>query len=370
MTVDCVHLTNVLAFRELSLPLRNLTLLTGANSAGKSSILHALVLLRQSSDAQMLPEALLLNGNFVELGQGSDVLHADPVAIEGSEEVMLQVGIESEDETATWKAAYQQTADVLPLREAPQAVHASGLFADGFQYLKADRLVPAVTYPKSHEAVAVQRSLGSRGEHSANYLRVHGEENVSCVESVHPEGASPRLLDQTNAWINDLSPGTSLDVSDVEGTEFVRLRFQRMGPEVKTDPQRATNVGFGLTYALPIVIGSLMASKGDLLMIENPEAHLHPRGQALLGRLCALCAAGGAQVIVESHSDHVLNAIRLAVKRGELGAEQTIMHFFDRESGVLQPHLSTVEVNREGMIAEWPQGFFDQWDDAVEQLLD
>ncbi|HMC49498.1 MAG TPA: DUF3696 domain-containing protein, partial [Solirubrobacterales bacterium] len=68
--------------------------------------------------------------------------------------------------------------------------------------------------------------------------------------------------------------------------------------------------------------------------------------------------------------DHVLNAIRLAIKNGELQSDRTIMHFFDRESGVLQPGLSTVEVNREGMIEEWPKGFFDQWDQAIEQLLD
>jgi predicted ATPase len=113
-----------------------------------------------------------------------------------------------------------------------------------------------------------------------------------------------------------------------------------------------------------------MAADQSLLLIENPEAHLHPRGQALLGRLCALAASGGAQVLVETHSDHILNGIRLAVKRGELDAASTIMHFFDRVPNVLQPRLSTVEVSPDGMIDQWPTGFFDQWEHSIEELLD
>lgn len=368
--IETIHLTNVLAFAELSLPIRPLTLLSGANSAGKSSILHALALLRQSNDARMLPASLLLNGDFVELGIGRDLLHAESIEIKGTDEVSLVIDIESSGNRARWQAAYEQGSDVLELRGRPTPNTVDGLFAAGFQYLKADRIVPQVTYPKSHEAVAVERRLGPKGEHAPNYLRVHGEELASCVPAIHPEGSSKRLLDQTNAWLANLSPGTSMDVVDVEGTDYVRLRFERLGAQVKTNPHRATNVGFGLTYALPVVVGCLTASQGSLLLVENPEAHLHPRGQALLGRLCALAAAGGAQVIVESHSDHVLNAIRLCVKRDELAAENAIMHFFDRERGVLQPRISTVEVSPDGMIDSWPKGFFDQWDDAIEELLD
>lgn len=368
--IESIRLQNVLAFQDLTLEARGLTVLSGTNSAGKSSILHTLALLRQSEDAQTLPHALLLNGNLVELGIGDDILHSEPAQIENVDGFALGIEIVSSHGTATWIAAYEQVADVLPLHSSPDDASADGLFSPGFQYLKADRMVPAVIYPKSHEAVTVHRSLGPNGEHSANYLRVHGEEQIACSEATHPGGASPRLLEQVNAWIDSLSPGTSVDAVDVEGTDFVRLQFRRSGPDVKTDPQRATNVGFGLTYALPVVIGCLMASSESLLLVENPEAHLHPAGQALLGRLCAYAASGGAQVIVETHSDHVLNAIRLTIKEGKLDADRTVLHFFTRESGVLQPRLSKVQIGSDGMIDSWPAGFFDQWDQAVEQLLD
>lgn len=368
--LDRLVLTNFLAFRELSLDLHRLTLLSGTNSAGKSSILHALSLLRQSHLAGTMPAALLLNGDLVNLGTGRDLLHSEPIELDTGE-VAPRLSVEDKQGVSTWTADYIATADVLPVTAHAENAAAVGLFAEGgFQYLKADRVVPAVTYPKSHEAVAVRRSLGPRGEHAANFLRVHGDEVIVCGAAAHPDSPSHQLSDQTNAWLNVLSPGTSVEVDDVDGTDFVRLIFRRSGPEVRTEGQRATNVGFGLTYALPVVIACLTAEPQALILIENPEAHLHPHAQAALGRLCALAASGGSQVILETHSDHVLNAVRLAVKKNELDPAAIGLHFFTRAEGVLQPALTTLEVGADGMLPAWPSGFFDEWDRALDELLD
>lgn len=370
--LSAVSLANFLAFRELRLEMRPLTLLSGTNSAGKSSLLHALALLRQSHLTGTLPDSLLLNGELVELGTGRDVLHDDPVELEG-DRVAIRLGVETAHGRLAWTANYEPAADVLPCEQERHGNGdfdtSGGLFAVGFQYLKADRIVPAVTYPKSHEAVTVQHSLGAAGEHTPNYLRVHGEEPVRCKVAALRGAVSQRLIDQTNAWLDILSSGTLLSVKDVEGTDLVRLVYQRQGPDVRTKGQRATNVGFGLTYALPVVVACLMASPGSLILIENPEAHLHPQGQARLGRLCALAASAGAQVIVETHSDHVLNAVRLAVKREELPADSVILQFFSRKDEDLQPTVETLEVGPDGMLAAWPEGFFDEWDRALDQLL-
>jgi predicted ATPase len=364
-----VHLENVLAFRSLEIEMRRLTLLSGTNSAGKSSLLHALALLRQSERARLLPLSLMLNGDLVELGTGRDVLHSEPAELPGISDVAFRVSLSTEEGRKAWLAIYEAGADVLALRDAPEVAEGGGLFSAGFQYLKADRIVPAVVYPKSHEAVTVQEFLGANGEHAPNYLRVHGERAVRCLAAAHREASGTTLLEQTNAWLGVLSAGTFLEVADVENTDFVRLSFQRSGPEVRTETHRATNVGFGLTYALPVIIGCLMASPGCLLLIENPEAHLHPRGQAVLGRLCARAAAGGAQVIVETHSDHVLNAVRLAVKHEEVPADDVVLQFFTRAERVLQPELTTLRIAADGMIPAWPPGFFDEWDRALDQIL-
>ena len=93
---------------------------------------------------------------------------------------------------------------------------------------------------------------------------------------------------------------------------------------------RATNVGFGLSYVFPVIVAALAARAGDLLIIENPEAHIHPKGQMRLGQLLSLAAASGVQVVIETHSDHVLNGIRLAVHERKISHEIVRLHFFER----------------------------------------
>jgi predicted ATPase len=367
--IDLLTVHNVLAFRFIAVPLKALTLLSGTNSAGKSSLLHALAMLRQSYDAQTLAGAWMLNGRLVEIGTGRDILHADPTEIESLDLVALDIVLTEEGAHSRWVAAYDAEADVLKIIEATSSASVGGLFDPGFQYLKADRIVPQVTYPKSHEAVTVLRTLGPSGEHAPNYLRVYGGEPVAGSSTRHPDAVTNSLLDQTNAWLAELSPGTGMAVEDVPGTDYVRLTFTRLGPDVRTQPHRSTNVGFGLTYALPVIVACLSAQPGSLLLIENPEAHLHPTGQAMIGHLCAMASADGAQVIVETHSDHVLNAVRLAVKRGNLKADDVLLHFFSPRAGQLQPDLETLRVASDGMLPAWPPGFFDQWDRALGELL-
>jgi predicted ATPase len=370
LPLTALMLDNVLAFRSVQLRTAPLTLLSGTNSSGKSSVLHALALLRQSERAHTLPRSLLLNGELVQLGTGRDLLHSEPAELSGFTQAAIGISLSTNAGAARWVAEYDAEADLLPLLAAPDGPVASCLFAPGFQYLAADRIVPAVTYPKTHEAVVQDRFLGVHGENSANYLRIHGDQPTICVNTRNPTAAGSDLLSQANAWLDVLSPGTVLSVADVPGTDFVRFSYQQRGPQVRSESHRATNVGFGLTYSLPIVLATLDAAPGALLLIENPEAHLHPHGQAIMGRLCALAAAGGAQVVVETHSDHVLNAVRLAVKRQELPHGDVVMHFLSREQNALDPHVVTLDIAADGMMPQWPAGFFDEWDRAVDELLD
>ena len=103
------------------------------------------------------------------------------------------------------------------------------------------------------------------------------------------------------------------------------------------------------------------ANKGDLLLIENPEVHLHPAGQALMGQFLAEVAAAGVQVLVESHSDHILNGIRRAVKKGMLNVAKVSLHFFMPRGGDVEQVTSPI-MDEKGTIDCWPDGFFDQFD--------
>lgn len=372
--LDQVGLTNFKAFARQDLALAPLTLLTGLNSSGKSTVLQALALLRQSSDASVLDIApgldngFLLNGELVELGTGQDVRHESYL----EDDPHISIALSEDGSTSAWSVLYGQEDDFLTLHASTQTGsdvgRYQGLFGPGFQYLKADRIAPAVSYPRSRHAVVGRGFLGARGEHTVNYLRTFQDRPIPNPALALREGASPALLDQTQAWLQRLCPGVSLQAISIDGTDTVRLSYG-FGTGVSASNQyRPTNVGFGLTYALPMVVACLAAEPGRLLLLENPEAHLHPRGQTWLAFLTTITAAAGVQVVMETHSDHVLNGLRLSVKNGVLPPDKAAVHFFRRNGS--SSEVVSPQIDENGMLSEWPSGFFDEWENSLERLLD
>ncbi|MER6709861.1 DUF3696 domain-containing protein [Streptomyces sp. NPDC000877] len=170
--------------------------------------------------------------------------------------------------------------------------------------------------------------------------------------------------------MQELCPGVNLQADAIEGTDSVRLSYGFGGTAGinATRRRRPTNVGFGLTYALPIVVACLTATPESLILLENPEAHLHPKGQSRMAALLSAAAATGAQLIVETHSDHVLNGVRIAVKQGVLQPEDTVVHYFQGNGAGTE--VVTPRIDKDGMLQQWPEGFFDEWENSLDQLLD
>lgn len=372
-----ISVANFKAFATADIPLAGYTLLSGLNSTGKSTILQALAVLQQSRDT-LDTAGFLLNGDLIELGNGQDVLHENYISTDDEPEPRIRITVYSNVGTYSWTVAYEREGDLLRLTErkhgttldTPEEGVPASLWRS-FQYLRADRISPAVTYPRSYEQAIRRGFLGARGEHTVNYLRHFQDEHVEDSRLRHPQARSRRLLDQAEAWMQDICPGVNLQADAIEGTDLVRLSF-RFGTAglSSSNRYRPTNVGFGLTYVLPVVTACLTARPGNLVLLENPEAHLHPRGQIAMTTLTCAAAAAGAQLIVETHSDHVLNGVRLAVKHGTISANDTILHFFRRDEGSTSARIETLTVGPDGMISEWPEGFFDEWERSLDQLLD
>ena len=149
-------------------------------------------------------------------------------------------------------------------------------------------------------------------------------------------------------------------------------RYERPA-DVPSRPFRATNVGFGVSYALPPVV-ALLAPKPDgsnsrehLVVIENPEAHIHPAGQTAMAELAARAVASGSQVVLETHSDHVLNGVRLAVVEGILSPDVVVIHYFERSG--LDVRMTTPVITDNGRLDIWPEGFFDQYERDLSRLI-
>jgi len=130
---------------------------------------------------------------------------------------------------------------------------------------------------------------------------------------------------------------------------------------------RPSNIGYGMTYAFPILVAGLIASSGSTIIIDSPEAHLHPAAQAAMGMFLAKMSASGVQVLIETHSDHVMDGVRIAVRDGVLSKEAAAFHYFDRTADGVT--ISSPIIDAEGKLSEWPRGFFDQHRRSAAKLI-
>jgi len=371
--IQRLRLQNFKCFEDLSLELGSLTLLAGLNGMGKSTVLQSLLLLRQSYLQGLLEETgLALNGNLVSIGTASDALFEGAI----EEEIGFELALKNGDE-ARWFFKCNKKADVLALNKdktkASSEVFSSNLFNKNFHYLQAERVGPRTSYEMSDLLVRQQRQLGTRGEYTAQFLHIYERDNIPNDALAHPQSASNKIRDQVEAWFGVICPGTRLDITSHTDMDLVNLQYSFVrGRQPRSQSYRSTNVGFGITYTLPILVAILASPPGSLLLLENPEAHLHPKGQASLGDLMALAASCGVQVIVETHSDHVLNGIRLAVHKKNISPDKVRLYFFERpeQDDLAYNEVTSLHIDSDGRIDYWPDGFFDEWDKSLEALLD
>jgi predicted ATPase len=368
--IRLVGLQNYKCFENQLLEFNALTLLSGLNSTGKSTVLQSLLLLRQSYQQNLLQTTgLALNGDLVHIGTAKDAL------FEGAKEDVIGFDLELGDGTTkgTWRFNYDREADVLALAsrdlEVSDNIYTSSLFGIGFHYLQAERIGPRRFFETSDFLVRQRRQLGPAGEYTAQFLATFGKENIGNSVLGHPQATSNTLQDQVEAWLGEVSPGTRISLTPNLGTDTVSLQYSFVLGNQVSNGYRATNAGFGITYVLPIIVAVLSSRAGSLLLIENPEAHLHPRGQARIGELLALAASCGIQVVIETHSDHVLNGIRLLVHEGKLPPNELQLHFFQRRQQDGQSLVTSPHIDKNGRIDQWPDGFFDEWDKSLEALL-
>ncbi len=366
-----LRLLNFKCFDECILQFGNLTFLSGLNGMGKSTILQSLLLLRQSYQQGLLPDkGLALNGDMIHLGTAQDVL------FEGvTEDEKLGFDISFSDESyVQWLFNYNRHTDVLSLVSEPVDIThlQTGLFRDDFQYMEAERMGPRRFSEMSNYKVNQHRQLGTKGEYALYFLSAFGDKKIDNDHVAYPKvAASLRLKDQIEGWMQEIRPGTRIHLYEHSDMDLLRLNFSFVQENQVSNEFRATNVGFGITYTLPVILALVSARPGALILLENPEAHLHPKGQAKLGELIALAASGGVQVVVETHSDHVLNGIRLAAYTGKIPIKDIKLHFFESrvKDDYIQVEIISPEIDRNGRIDRWPAGFFDVWDDYLEKLL-
>lgn len=349
-----------------------LNIFSGLNGAGKSSIIQSLLLLRQSFEKHLLPGVgISLHGEYVKIGTGKDLLFV------GAEEDCVQINLAwSGENELNLELQYCKDSDMQPLKivdggKIHQDPFDEPLFTSQFQYLSADRISPKATYQVSDFAVNQNRSLGIRGEYSAHFLAVNGLNPITIKALQHPDALTTSLSSNLDAWMSEITPGTKVNARLIPEINQASLHYQFASSTELTQSFRPENVGFGLTYVLPVVIAILSAKPGDLVVVENPESHLHPGGQSLMGKLVSLASSNGVQFFVETHSDHFFNGVRSAVKSGDIDSSSVNVFYLSRSTDT-DSHaacIDEVNIGRDGRVDYWPSGFFDQWDKSLKDLL-
>jgi predicted ATPase len=342
-------------FANEDFALRELTVLAGMNGTGKTSVIHALLLMQEA--CRRRDGYLELNGPYdLELGTFSNLQNWD------APENMRFTTTDHHADVAEWTVSGDPDAlyaeVTLPLN-IPGIFNQKGRM---FQYLSAERLGPRVISSCAALPLAMMNT-GHRGQFCAQLF--HSEDKLAvpqqrCTPET-TENDSRLLRLQTELWLSRIARPIAIDTEALPIAGAAALRFRIPDGEWV----RPTNMGFGVSYALPIILAGLIATAGGLLIVENPEAHLHPSGQSEMGRFLATISAAGVQVIVETHSDHVLNGIRRAIGEHQiLKPDQAILHFFGHDQ--VGPH--TLEFTERGGVSEWPPGFFDQFQIDVSAL--
>ncbi|MDX2303101.1 MAG: DUF3696 domain-containing protein [Microscillaceae bacterium] len=232
---------------------------------------------------------------------------------------------------------------------------------DRIHYISADRIGPKDFYLKENFGKFIH--VGAKGEMTANVLSLKKDDPVH--DKLYLGEDAETLVQQTEEWLKEIFGDAKFTIDDTS-REVIYLLFNTKPTANRYKP---SNVGFGYSYILPIIVSGLIAREGEILIVENPEAHLHPRAQSELTKFLAKVAACGVQVFIESHSEHILNALRIVVKEPEIEINHndvSVLYFHEKENG----YFTQIPIKSNGKIELWPEGFFDQTEKDLDKLYD
>lgn len=346
--INLLQIQGFKRFKSQQFRMAPLTVLAGLNGSGKTTLIHALLLLRETA-LNGKAGVVQLNGPYgLDLGTAEDILNWN-----ASELVLTATDSEGSSRFVFDRVGGEEM--YLSISQAEQYIcKAFSPTPGAFTYLSAERFGPRSSLRASSLPIE-QLEVGVWGENSAQILEARGGKPANPAR-LHPESEGSSLLKyELERWMSEIARPVEISAERYAGSTVCALSFKAPGGTYV----RPTNMGFGVSYALPVVLAGLIAAESGLLIVENPEAHLHPAGQSRMGFFLTWLAARGVQVVLETHSDHVINGVRRAIGEFEiLGADSAVVQYFPLDDNVAPEELT---FNSRGGISDWPKGFFDQY---------
>lgn len=351
--LETLHIHGFKCFDTVEIALRRINIFSGTNSSGKSSAIQAFLLLCNNA---VKNSSSPLNGMWLRLGafdecrnhrtnarifrvgakSGNDMFQAEFCA---SDDDRNDVAVTFTDESVTI-----QTLLSLENRHV--------------YYLPANRIGPEDSYPKNFDRV---NFLGNKAEFIIDFLYKNRKQEVA--PSLIADTASVTLEYQVNYWLGKLF-GINNTIKDLGLSNSLSVELSLGNGK----PVRPYHMGSGVSFAIGVLVSCLSANPGDIVVIENPEIHLHPKAQSDLTEFLCFAANAGIQVVLETHSDHVFNGIRKAIVKKEIAHTDVAVHFFQLDENALSKNTA-IDLNEHGRVMTHPKGLFDQFDDDLDQIL-
>lgn len=263
-------------------------------------------------------------------------------------------------------------APLRPPRLIAEATwYLDNFFATSLKYLGPLRDAPKPLYPLA--PAADPHDVGLRGEHTASILELHKNKKIWYIPSanfkapvIDRKTVTRTLETAVIDWLQYLGVASSVKSRD-QGKLGHELKVGLSNSDSTHD---LTHVGVGVSQVLPILVMCLLADTDSTLVFEQPELHLHPKVQTLLGDFFLSMALCNKQCIVETHSEYFIDRLRFRIAAASPEKElnsQAKIYFVEKPSQ--GSAFREVVINEYGAISDWPEGFFDQSQQQAEEIL-
>ncbi|WP_438005496.1 AAA family ATPase [Sorangium sp. So ce321] len=396
--------------KRTEIAVRPLTLLAGTNSSGKSSIMQPPLLMKQTLEALYDPGALLLDGphvRFTEVEQlfsrfGGRSVNRFSVSVHLHKKEMVQVRFQKQPKGGLEVVKMAETnpngkGSILHrhhvgandsyliytkrqrcfLRIQPIDKQTGEPWEPGA--IGADHPFDPLTVQHARrELRSILHVAALRGNPERTYRTTAvGDEFPGPFEPYvasiihHWQSTKDIRLKQLGAALEKLGLNWTIRASRVDDTR-VELRVGRLKQPARgraLDLVSIADVGFGVSQCLPVLVALLTARPGQLVYIEEPEIHLHPRAQVALAQILADAASRGVRVVIETHSSLLLLGVQALVAEGALRPELVALHWFSlSKDGVTQ--VRSADLDEAGAFGDWPEDFAEVALDAQARYLD
>ena len=367
----------------------------GTNSSGKSSLLQMLLLLKQTAELSDMEEIIFFgdDNSLVNLGNFREVVHNHDVKNWLELEfrcIHLKTFTPGEDSIDGFtfntnialdreglyiaRLDYDSESSNFGIKSVDAKVIGNCYGADAAQHyikertkssfsslrqfvMKFERLFshvfflgPTCVYPQRNFRweETHPRSIGHFGDKTIDALL---SSRVDQLTTPYKEQRVP-IEKRISAWLQDMDLAYSFSLKRTEQDYEVRIQRSPDSAEVTL-----ADMGYGLSQFLPVLVLCYYAPEGSTLILEQPGMHLHPKVQSQLADLLIeVVTERNLQVLIESHSEHLLNRLQRRVAEEKIEADQTAVYFCQNDEGVST--IEHLEMDEFGNIKNWPPNFF------------